>query len=82
MLMFDCDGIAVALVPWPDEESALDALVRTGHPRVLLVAASVPPPDVRDVLEDWVRVPIDHGDVEARARRLARLALARRRPAA
>jgi hypothetical protein len=30
----------VALVPWPAEESALDALVRTGHPRVLLVAAS------------------------------------------
>jgi hypothetical protein len=81
MLMVDCDGVAVALVPWPDEEVALDALVRTGHPRVLLVAASAAPPDVRDVLEDWVRVPVDHGDVEVRARRLARIALARRSPA-
>jgi hypothetical protein len=81
MLMVDCEGITVALVPWPDEESALGALVRTGHPRVLLVAASAPPPDVRDVLEDWVRVPADHGDVEVRARRLARIALARRSPA-
>jgi hypothetical protein len=52
MLVVDCDGIAVALVPWPDEEAALDALLRAGRPRVLLVKASAPPPDVRDVLED------------------------------
>ena len=81
MLMVDCDGIDVALVPWPDEESALEELARAGRPRILMVAAAVPPPDVRDPLEDWVRVPVDHGDVEVRARRLARIAVARRSPA-
>ena len=81
MLVVDCDGIEVALVPWPEEQSALDDLALAGRPRVLLVAASVPPPDVRDPLEDWVRVPVDHGDVEVRARRLARIASARRSPA-
>ena len=81
MLMVDCDGIDVALIPWPDEESALEELARAGRPRILVVAAAVPPPDVRDPLEDWVRVPVDHGDVEVRARRLARIAVARRSPA-
>ena len=81
MLVIDCDGIDVALVPWPEEQSALDDLALAGDPRVLVVAASVAPPDVRDPLEDWVRVPVDHGDVEVRARRLARIASARRSPA-
>ena len=79
--MVDCDGIDVALIPWPDEESALEELARAGRPRILVVAAAVPPPDVRDPLEDWVRVPVDHDDVEVRARRLARIAVARRSPA-
>ncbi len=81
MLVVDCDGIEVALVPWPDDESVLDDLALAGRPRVLLVARSVVPPDVHDPLEDWVRVPVDHGDVEVRARRLARIAVARRSPA-
>ncbi len=80
MLVVDCDGIEVALVPWPDEESVLDDLARAHRPRILMVASTAPPPDVRDPLEDWVRVPVDHGDVEVRARRLARIALARRSP--
>ena len=80
MLMVDCDGIDVALVPWPDGTSVLDDLARSGRPRILMVAATARPPDVRDPLEDWVRVPVDHGDVEVRARRLARIALARRSP--
>jgi hypothetical protein len=76
MLTVDCDGIDVALVPWPDGEAVLDELARAGRPRVLLVAPTVPPPDVRDPIEDWVRVPVHDGDVEVRARRLARIALA------
>ena len=80
MLVVDCDGIDVALVPWPDEDSVLDDLVRGGRPRILMVASTEPPPDVRDALEDWVRVPVDHGDVEVRAHRLARILLARRSP--
>ncbi len=81
MLVVDCDGIEVALVPWPDDDSVRDDLALAGRPRVLLVAPSVLPPDVHDPLEDWVRVPVDHGDVEVRARRLARIAVARRSPA-
>jgi hypothetical protein len=46
-----------------------------------VVAPTAPAPDVRDPLEDWVRVPVDHRDVEVRARRVARISLARRSPA-
>ena len=81
MLTVDCDGVEVALVPWPGWGSERDVLALAGSPRVLLVAATVAPPDVHDPLEDWVRVPVDHGDVEVRARRLARITLARRLPA-
>jgi hypothetical protein len=78
MLVLDCDGIDVILVPWPDAESTADELALAGRPRVLLVGADAEPPDVWDPLEDWVRVPAAHGDVEVRARRLGRIALARR----
>jgi len=81
MLTVDCDGIEVALLPWPDSGTTREDLALAGRPRVLLVAATVPPPDVHDPLEDWVRVPVDHGDVEVRARRLARITIARRSPA-
>lgn len=80
MLMVDCDGIDVALVPWPADTSVIDDLARSSRPRILMVATTVRPPDVRDPLEDWVRVPVDHRDVEVRARRLARIALVRRSP--
>jgi len=43
------------------------------------VSATAAPPDVDDVLEDWVRVPADHRDVEVRAARLARIASERPR---
>jgi hypothetical protein len=78
MVVVDCDGTDVALVPWPAEASAVAELARGRRPRVLLVAAASEPPDVRDPLEDWVRVPADHRDVEVRARRLARFAAAGR----
>jgi hypothetical protein len=81
MLMVECDGVEVALLPWPACESERRDLAGAGCPRVLLVAVAVPPPAVRDPLEDWARVPVDHGDVEVRARRLAKITLARRSPA-
>ena len=80
MLVVDCDGIEVALVPWPDDDVGARRPGARRPSRILMVAPSVVPPDVRDPLEDWVRVPVDHGDVEVRARRLARIALARRSP--
>jgi hypothetical protein len=81
VLVVDCDGIGVALVAWPGEQSARSELARGGRPRVLLVAVAEPPPLVDDPLEDWVRVPVDHTDVDVRARRLARITAARRSPA-
>jgi hypothetical protein len=80
MLLVDCDGTDVALVPWPAEAPAAEQLGRVRRPRVLLVAPDAAPPEVRDRLEDWVRVPVDHRDIDVRARRLARLAIARRPP--
>lgn len=81
MMVVDCDGIDVALVSWPGDAALADELAQVGRPRVLVVSASAPPPEVHDVLEDWVRVPADHRDVEVRAHRLARIVLARRSPA-
>ncbi len=81
MLLVDFDDVPVALVPWPEDDDALDVLAVTGRPRLLLVAAGAEPPEVRDPLEDWIRVPADDRDVEVRARRLARIATARRSPA-
>jgi hypothetical protein len=79
-MLLEFDGEAVALVPWPAEATRAETLALAARPRLLLVAADAAPPDVRDVLEDWVRVPADERDVEVRARRLARIAIARRSP--
>ena len=81
MLVIDCDGIDVALVPWPEEQSALDDLARRRSPRAPAGrdpgGAARRPRSARGL----VRVPVDDADVEVRARRLARIALARRSPA-
>jgi hypothetical protein len=74
MLVLDCDGIDVALVPWPDEDEVRAALIRAGCPRLLLIAPAVPVPVVHDALEDWVRRPVDHRELEVRAQRVARIA--------
>jgi predicted kinase len=77
MVIVDCDGIDVALLAWPEERALAEELARERRPRVLLVGPAAPPPVVDDRLEDWVRVPADHGDVEVRARRLARMTASR-----
>ena len=64
----------------PTTASVLDDLARRRATADAAGRAAARPPDVRDPLEDWVRVPVDHGDVEVRARRLARIASARRSP--
>ena len=80
MLLVDFDGVAIALVPWPEEAATLDALASAASPRLLLVAAGSEPPVVDDHLEDWVRLPADDHEVEIRARRLARIVSTRRSP--
>ena len=51
---------------WPAERERRVELQRAGAPRVLLVEAGAPPPDLDDSLEDWVRAPASEADVEAR----------------
>lgn len=66
----------VCLVRWP---SAADRLVelRDGRiPRLLVVESDAPPPVTTDELEDWVRLPVDEGDVIARVEALSRRARA------
>jgi DNA-binding response OmpR family regulator len=61
---------------WPDEEERRAELSNKGDARLLLVDHGTGPPDVIDVLEDWIRVPADEIDVQARASTLERRALA------
>ncbi len=62
----------VELVRWPSETALRDRFARDGIPRLLLVEPGEDPPPAIDLDEDWIRLPADGGDVEARAVRLAR----------
>jgi two-component system, OmpR family, response regulator len=59
-------AIPVALVHWPTETTVRAALAADGLPRLLLVAADAEPPDDFDDLEDWIRLPADERDIDAR----------------
>lgn len=56
----------VVVVRWPAERDRRAELQRLGHPRLLLVEHGDPPPPAADCLEDWVRAPVDDGDLRAR----------------
>jgi hypothetical protein len=64
----------VAVVKWPSERPLLEHLVGLGLPRLLLVAEDADPPYVDDLLEDWLRLPADDRDVQARLSSLRRRA--------
>jgi DNA-binding response OmpR family regulator len=64
----------VVLIRWPGERERLDAARDVGAPRLLLVEPAADPPTTVDPLEDWVRMPVDPGDVQARAATLTRRA--------
>jgi DNA-binding response OmpR family regulator len=64
----------VLLIRWPAESDRLDSARTSGSPRLLLVDPQVEPPLVVDPLEDWVRVPVDPEDVQARVSTLSRRA--------
>jgi DNA-binding response OmpR family regulator len=56
----------VVLVRWPAERHRRDRLAAEEVPRLLLVEDGAPPPPVGDCLEDWIRVPVDDLDLQAR----------------
>lgn len=60
----------VALIRWPAEADRRAALADDDVPRLLLLEAGAPPPEVLDCLEDWIRVPAADADVRARIRGL------------
>lgn len=61
----------VSRVRWPEETSLLEELRALGRPRLLLVEDDAPPPRAdADDLEDWIRLPADNVDVQARVARL------------
>jgi DNA-binding response OmpR family regulator len=56
----------VVVVHWPEEREEVKRLADRRVPRLLLVAAAADPPDLDDVLQDWVRLPGDERDFRAR----------------
>jgi DNA-binding response OmpR family regulator len=64
--------MAVELVRWPAEEQRRADLRDRGLPRVLLVEAGTPPPVTVDPMEDWIRIPADDRDLQARMETLVR----------
>lgn len=59
---------------WPEEVARREQLADARLPRLLLVDPGEPPPDTDVLLEDWVRMPVDDDEVEARRRALGRRA--------
>jgi DNA-binding response OmpR family regulator len=69
----------VVLVRWPSESSRRERLCESATARLLLVEPGAGLPEVTDPIEDWVRVPADEAEVQAR---LATLTARARRGAA
>jgi DNA-binding response OmpR family regulator len=71
----------VPLVAWPSEAGRRDDLARSRRARLLLIEEHHDPPEMGDVLEDWVRAGVDPVEMYVRRERLrrqqARLAPAR-----
>jgi DNA-binding winged helix-turn-helix (wHTH) protein len=65
----------VVVLCWPGDAADVVRLQDHGVPCLLLVDAEADPPDVDDLLVDWVRLPADERDLTARLGRLRRHAL-------
>jgi len=64
--------MAVELVRWPAEEHRRAELRDRGQPRILLVEGGTPAPVTVDPMEDWIRLPVDDRDLQARMETLVR----------
>jgi DNA-binding response OmpR family regulator len=56
----------VVVLRWPIEQAAVSAAREQGRPRFLVVEGDDDPPHHWDDLEEWVRLPADRRDVQAR----------------
>lgn len=68
--------MSVKVLRWPAEARDRERYREMGVPRLLVLEGSCPPPPCSDVLEDWVRPPVGHEEVRARAAALQARALA------
>lgn len=64
--------MTVELLHWPKERERRAELRQANRPRLLLVEATASPPLTVDPAEDWVRLPANHRDVQARVESLRR----------
>jgi two-component system, OmpR family, response regulator len=64
----------VVVLCWPGDAADVVRLQDHGVPCLLLVDAEADPPEVDDLLVDWVRLPADERDLTARVGRLRRRA--------
>lgn len=61
----------VVLLRWPVDRERRTELHQAGQARLLLVEGNLAPPAVTDELEDWIRLPADEADLQARIAVLA-----------
>lgn len=64
--------MTVELLHWPREQARRAELGENNQPRLLLVEEHATPPLTIDPAEDWVRLPANHRDVQARVESLRR----------
>ncbi len=60
------DRSTPVVIRWPAEEGRRAELASLGVPRLLLVDRDASPPLCSDPLEDWIRLPADERDIDAR----------------
>src|SRR5207253_9403009 len=60
------DRSAPVVIRWPSDEERRRELADLGIPRLLLVDSEATPPICADALEDWIRLPSDERDIDAR----------------
>jgi hypothetical protein len=60
------DLSAPVVLRWPSDPDRRRQLADFGVPRLLLVDSTAPPPVCADPLEDWIRLPADERDIDAR----------------
>jgi hypothetical protein len=56
----------IAMLMWPADSEEADRLGQEQRPRLFLVDGAADPPEHWDRLTDWIRLPADERDIEAR----------------
>jgi hypothetical protein len=66
--------VDVVVLSWPRDRARVEELAHGKVPRLLLVDPGSWPPTSADALEDWIRLPLDNDELQARLNRLHLLA--------